>query len=76
MQYYKGKEVVDLDTETFRKQLLIYIVWLCIYRHCVEKKSYDFPKIFEWSDLLKKAFKKRNVIHEIIKNIMESKKDF
>ena len=52
MEYYKGKEVLDLDPEMFLEQLLFYIVCLYVYCHCVEKKSYDFPKIFEWSDLM------------------------
>ena len=76
MVCYKGKEVVDLDSEMFREQLLFYIVCLYFYCHCVEKKSYNFPKTFEWSDLLKKAFKKGSDIHETIKAIMESEQRF
>ena len=76
MECYKGKEVVNLDPETFREQLLFYIVCLYIYRHHVEKKSYNFPKTFEWSNLMKKAFKKGSDIHETIKEIMESNHDF
>ena len=68
--------MVDLDPETFREQLLFYIVCLYIYCLCVEKKSYNFPKIFEWSDLMKKVFKKGSDINETIKDIMESQLDF
>ena len=70
MECYKGKEMVDLDSETFREQLLFYIVCLYIYCQYVEKKSYNFPKTFEWSDLLKTG------IDETIKDIMELQQDF
>ena len=44
MKCHKGKEVVDLDPETFREQLLFYIVCLYIYCLCIEKKILQFTK--------------------------------
>ena len=76
IECYKGKEVVDLNTEKFCEQLLFYIVCLHNYCHCIEKESYNFLKTFEWSDLMKKAFKKGSDIHETIKDISESQQDF
>ena len=46
VECYKDKEVVDLDPETFREQLLFYIVYLYISRQCIIKISYNFPKTF------------------------------
>ena len=39
MECYKGKEVIDLNPETFREQLLFYIFCLYSYRHHVGKKN-------------------------------------
>ena len=76
MECYEGEKVVDCNPEMFCEQLLFYIICLYIYCHCVEKKSYNFPKTFEWSDFMKKAFKKGSDIHEIITDFMESQQDF
>ena len=68
MECYKGFEVVDLNPVTFKIILHSLFIHLLV--------SYNFPKTFEWSDLMKKALEKGSDINETMKDIMESKQDF
>ena len=56
--------------------IILHILFIQLSSSCWKKKSFKFPKTFEWSDLMKKAFKKVSDIHEIVKNIIESQQDF
>ena len=54
MECYEGKDVVLLDTDRFRNQLLLYIVCLYIYSQRKNDDSYRFPKKLLWSTFFKK----------------------
>lgn len=58
MRCYKDKEIVKLDPDRFRDQLLLYIIFLYIYRHRATDKSYSFKKKFEWQSFFKKKSRK------------------
>ena len=46
-QCFKGKEIIDLDSDRFRDQCLLYVTYLCIYETLIKKTSYIFPQLFE-----------------------------
>ena len=58
LDIYKDKSIVDLEPNTFRNQLLLYMVCLYMYRKRVENKSYHFRNNWDW-----KLFFQKNIIH-------------
>ena len=71
VQCCKGKKIVDLDSDRFCDQCLLYITFLYVYQTLVKTPNYIFPQSFEWCEVILRRVSDNKQMKDTISFIFE-----